>query len=204
MDDLLLNSYLPIAGVSDLIFGIVPGNKNLSCFDRAMGTLDEITGFLDFLDNTGAENLSLTEHHNSARKEKSGWLPGFNDVIPLTAEKMSSVAFNLRNLPMPNTYSAGLLRKGLHVFCHRLQAYIAEQRSAPSQQLLWVQGQVLNFETKHKGLWSANNSTWAFVPPNQMVLPIPAYEAVLKCINKKSTMRLTPRKPSSSQSMRIL
>jgi hypothetical protein len=59
MDDLLLNSYLPIAGVSDLIFGIVPGNKNLSCFDRAMGTLDEITGFLDFLDNTGAENLSL-------------------------------------------------------------------------------------------------------------------------------------------------
>lgn len=152
--DLLLNSYLPIAGVSDLIFGIVPGNKNLSCFDRAIGTLDEITGFLNFLDNTGAENLSLTEHLNSARKEKPGWLPGFNDVIPLTAEKMSSVASNLRNLPMPNIYSAGLLRtrEGLHVFCHRLQAYIAEQKGATSQQLLWVQAQVLKFETKHKGL----------------------------------------------------
>jgi hypothetical protein len=165
--------------LSDLIFGIVLGNKNLSCFDRAMGTLDEITGFLDFLDNTGAENLSLTEHLNSARKEKPGWLPGFNDVIPLTAEKMSSVASNLRNIPMPNTYSAGLLRtrEGLHVFCHRLQAYIAEQRGATSQQLLWVQARVLKFETMHKGLWNANDSSWAFVPLNHMTLPIPAYEA---------------------------
>jgi hypothetical protein len=165
--------------LSDLIFGIVLGNKNLSCFDRAMGTLDEITGFLDFLDNTGAENLSLTKHLNSARKEKPGWLPGFNDVIPLTAEKMSSVASNPRNLPMPNTYSAGLLRtrEGTHVFCHRLQAYIAEQRGATSHQLLGVQAQVLKFETKNKGLWNANDSTWTFVPPNHMVLPIPAYEA---------------------------
>ncbi|PMD58530.1 uncharacterized protein K444DRAFT_631115 [Hyaloscypha bicolor E] len=54
---------------------------------------------------------------------------------------------------------------------------IAEQRGATSQQLLWVQARVLKFETMHKGLWNANDSTWAFVPPNHMTLPIPAYEA---------------------------
>jgi hypothetical protein len=180
--DLLLNSYLPVAGVSDLIFGIVPGNKNLRCFDRSIGKLEEITAFLDFLDNTGAENLGLSERLKSAKEKNPGWLPGFNDVIPLTAEKMSSEASKLRNLPMPNSYSVGLLRtrEGLQVFCHRLHSYIATKKgltSKASQQLLWVQAQVSKFETKHKELWNANDSTWAFVPPDHMVLPVPAYEA---------------------------
>lgn len=177
--DLLLNSYLPVAGVSDLIFGIVPGNKNLSCFDRTVGTRDEITAFLDFLDNTGVRNLGLTEHLKSAMEKQPGWCPGFNDVIPLTAEVMSSVTSKLRNLPMPNTYSAGLLRtrEGLQVFCRLLQVYIAQQKRPATPQLLWVQSSIAKFETYHKKLWNANDSTWAYVPLNHMIAPFPAYEA---------------------------
>lgn len=176
--DLLLNSYLPVAGVSDLIFGIVPGNKNLSCFDRSIGRFEEITAFLDFLDNTGTENLALTEHLKSSREQRPGWLPGFNDVIPLTAEKMSSVASKLRNIPMPNMYSAGLLRtrEGLQVFCKRLDAYIDNHKGLISDQLFAVQSQISKFEMTYKEFWNANDSTWGFVPPNRMVLPVPAYE----------------------------
>ncbi|PMD34405.1 hypothetical protein L207DRAFT_638901 [Hyaloscypha variabilis F] len=177
--DLLLNSYLPVAGVSDLLFGIVPGNSNLKCFDRSMGTFNEVAAFLDFLDNTGSQNLGLTERLKSAMEHRPGWLPGFNDVIPLIAAKMSSVASKLRNLPMPNKYAAGLLRtrEGLQVFCKRLQVLRVAPKHSASRQLQWVQAQVSNFEAKHSELWNANDSTWAFVPPNHMVLPVPAYEA---------------------------
>ncbi|KAE9379665.1 hypothetical protein N431DRAFT_478620 [Stipitochalara longipes BDJ] len=177
--DLLLSSYLPVAGVSDLIFGIVPGNSNLKCFDRSIGRLNEVTAFLDFLDNTGSENLGLAESLKSAMEHRPGWLPGFNDVIPLTAAKMSSVASKLRNLPMPNKYAAGLLRtrEGLQVFCKRIQVFMEQPKHSRSRQLQWIQAQVSKFETKHRELWNANDSTWAFVPPNYMVLPVPAYEA---------------------------
>jgi hypothetical protein len=133
------------------------------------------------LDNTGAENLGLSERLKSAKEKNPGWLPGFNDVIPLTAENLSSEASKLRNLTMPNSYSAGLLRTrdGLQVFCYRLQAHIAKNglTSDTSPQLLWIEAQISKFETKHRELWNANNSTWAFVPPDHMVLPVPAYEA---------------------------
>jgi len=177
--DLLLNAYLPVAGVSDLIFGIVPGNNNLNCFDRSIGRLNEITAFLDFLDNTGAENLGLSEHLKAAMEKKSGWLPGFNDVIPLTAAKMSSAASKLRNIPMPNKYHPGLLRtrEGLQVFCKRLQLFMAQQKPSTFIQLQRVQDQISKFEAKHKELWNANDSAWAFVPLNHMVFPVPAYEA---------------------------
>jgi hypothetical protein len=177
--DLLLNTYLPVGGLASLVFGIVPGNKNLKCFDRHMGTLDEITDFLDFLDNTGSVNLHLKRELISAMEERPGWIPGFNDVIPLTAAKMSSEKSNLRNLPMPNAYSAGILRtrEGLQVFCHRLHAYVADSKAAISSQLLQVQRWVSRFENLYEHFWYANDSTWAYVPPHHMVKPVPAYQA---------------------------
>jgi len=177
--DLLLNSYLPVGGVSDLLFGVVPRNQNLHCFDREMGTLDEINAFLDFLDNSGAHNLGLAEDLKLSRKARPGWIPGFNDLIPLTAAKMSSVASSLRNLPMPNNYSPGLLRtrEGLQVFCHRLHSFIAQRAESVSPQLLKVQEWVSTFENQFDKFWNANDSTWAYVAPNQMVLPVPAYKA---------------------------
>lgn len=178
--DILLHSYLPVVGVSDLIFGVVAGNENLKCFDRDIGTLEQITGFLDFLDNTGAENLNMSQHLRAAMKEQPGWIPGFNDVISLTAAKMSTVVSNLRNVPMPNGYSAGLLRsrEGLQVFSQRLANYISQQQKHNvSDQLRQVQTWVSHFQNKHDNLWNANDSVWAFVPLNQVIFPVPAYEA---------------------------
>ncbi|KAH8813027.1 hypothetical protein F5884DRAFT_320838 [Xylogone sp. PMI_703] len=176
--DILINSYLPVAGISDLVFGVVPGNKNLYCFDRSMGTLDAITEFLDFLDNTGAQNLDLTENLKSTMKDKPGWIPGFNDLIPLTSAKMTSVESNLRNIPMPNVYAPGLLRtrEGLEVFSVRLNDYI-RQMDKKSEQLIQVQTWISILSDTYGEYWNANESTWAYVPLERMISPVPVYKA---------------------------
>ena len=173
--DLLLNSYLPVVGVSDLIFGVVPGNKRLGCWDRPIGTIDEIIDFLDFLDNTGAENLRLTRNLRRAMNGKAGWIPGFNDIIPLTAAKMSSSASLLCNIPMPNTYSPGLLRtcEGLQVFCQRLRGYVADERQNASAQLHQVLAWVDKLEAYHQ--WNAKEFAWAYAPLAEWISPEKAY-----------------------------
>src|SRR5947208_16895595 len=79
-----------------------------------------------FLRQHWCRNLRLTKNLRRAMKDKAGWIPDFNDIIPLTAPKMSSSVSLLCNIPMSNTYSSGLLRtcEGLQVFCQRLRGYV--------------------------------------------------------------------------------
>jgi hypothetical protein len=175
--DVLLNSYLPVVCVSNLIFGLVPGNKNLQCYSRSMGGITDITGFLDFLDETGAENLRLTEHLQQAMRDKIGWIPGFNDIIPLTAPNISSRMSQLCNLPMPNIYDPGLLRthEGLYVFCHRLRAYSDGKKRISFSQLHRVLEWVVRLESYDQ--WKTKEHAWACIPLNKWISPDEAYKA---------------------------
>lgn len=150
------------------------GYAFLECWDRSIGTI-EITDFLDFLDDTGAKNLRLAENLRGAMKEKPGWIPGFNDIIPLTGPKMSSSASLLCNIPMPNTYSSGLLRtyEGLQVFCQRLRGYVADERQNASAQLRQVLAWVGKLEAYDQ--WNAKESAWACAPLAEWISPEKTY-----------------------------
>ena len=153
--------YLPVGGVSDLAFGIVPGNKSLGCWNRHLGSDGKIFEFLNFLDNTGAENLRLSKTLKKAMKDKPGWIPGFNDIIPLTASKLSQKTTFLRNIPMPNVYSPGLLRtmEGLISFAEQLHNYVDEQRDSVSPQLKNVLAKINSLEQYE--MWNFKDSAWA-------------------------------------------
>ncbi|KAK4112645.1 hypothetical protein N656DRAFT_69871 [Canariomyces notabilis] len=170
----LLNSFLPVDGVSYFLFGIVPGNDSLSCFSRPLGTLNEIKEFLDFLDSTAEKSSNLPGLLVEAMKHREGWIPGFNDIIPITAPKLGRKSSPLCNLPMPNTYSAGVLRteEGLFTFCERLKEYVEEH---PSKQLKSIQDFVEKLE-KHIE-WKANDSVWASISPAEHISPQEAYNA---------------------------
>ncbi len=172
----LLRSYLPVHGVSYFLFGIVPGNKNLACYDRPLGTIEDIWVFLDFLDNTATESSHLFATLQDAKRERDGWIPGFNDIIPITAPKISAKEFLLCNLPMPNSYSPGLLRsqEGLRVFSERLREFI-RQAERPSHQLQSVLNTITELEAYQD--WTASDSVWAGISLSQHISPEDAYLA---------------------------
>lgn len=159
--DLLDKSYLPVIGVDDMIFGMVPGNPLFDCWDRRIGTIEEINQLLELMDDSDATDAHLEELLSSAMKERPGWIPGFNDIIPLIAPKMSSKISNLNNLPMPNTYHPGLLRtsEGLQVFCDELRSYVSSKGIEASIQakevLKWIDAL-----DQHEQ-WKAKDSFWA-------------------------------------------
>jgi len=161
--DIWLKSYLPVSGISDLIFGIVPGNTKLNCWTRPVGKMEEINEFLDFLDNTGDENMHLVETLEAAMNARVGCMPGFSDIIPLTAPMMASKSSFLCNLPMPNKYSPGLLRtkEGLQAFCERLRKYIASQDAA-SQHHQQMQKWIHRLESNER--WNRKDTAWACMP----------------------------------------
>jgi hypothetical protein len=154
-------SYLPVGGVSDLAFGIVPGNISLGSWQRSVGSDRKIFKFLDFLDNTGVQNLNLSKNLKEAMEDKPGWIPGFNDIIPLTAPKLSQKTTFLRNIPKPNVYFPGLLRtkEGLISFTNRLRIYVNEQSDSASPQLKNVLAKIDSLE-QHE-IWKSEDSAWA-------------------------------------------
>jgi hypothetical protein len=105
MGDLLLVSWLIVVGVSNFIFGIVSGDENLTCFDRAIVTLNIIISSEISRQNWHPE-LNLKTHMKTAIENKPGWILAFSNVILLTAAKLSSVVYKLRNVPVRNSYSA--------------------------------------------------------------------------------------------------
>lgn len=110
VNDLFDKPYFPVIGVDDMIFGMVPGNGLFDCWDRRIGTIAEINQILELMDDSDTTDKYLGDVLSSAMRERPGWMPGFNDIIPLTLPKMSSKVSHLNNLPMPNTYHPGLLR----------------------------------------------------------------------------------------------
>ncbi|EPE36284.1 hypothetical protein GLAREA_05622 [Glarea lozoyensis ATCC 20868] len=161
---LLQKAYLPVAALSDLAFGVVPGNKRLSCWDRPVGSMERIIEYLDFLDNTGARNLRLSASLLDTMRLKPGMLPGFSDVIPLTAPKLSHKETLLCNIPSPNNYSLGVLRSqdGLLVFSQRLREYVISQADRVSSHLSVVLSWVDKLEKIPP--WVTHESAWACVP----------------------------------------
>jgi len=164
LGNMLQVAYLPVGGVSDLVFGIVPHNKSLCRWDRPIGSFENISEWLKFLDNTGARNLHLTGKLKQAMIDKPGWIPGFNDIIPLTAPKFSRRTSLLCNIPMPNAYRPGLLRtrEGLVSFANRLRIYVDEQRDSASPRLKNVLAKINSL--KHNDSWEADDSGWACLP----------------------------------------
>lgn len=154
-------SYLPVGGVSDLAFGVVPGNNSLSCWDRSVGSDGKIFEFLNFLDNTGVQNLDLSKMLKNAMEDKPGWIPGFNDIIPLTAPKLSQKTNFLRNIPMPNVYFPGLLRtkEGLSSFAKRIRIYVDQQKDSASPQLKNILAKINSLEQYE--IWNDKDSAWA-------------------------------------------
>lgn len=159
--ELIDQRYLPVAGILDLAFGVVPGNKALHCWDRSMGTIPEITSWLNFIDNARAR---FSETIVAAAREGSGWLPGINDLICLAAPKFSKDSTLLCNIPMPNAFSPGLLRtqEGLEVFLQRLEDYVskAEQISRYLKRI-----QELAADLEKLPTWKKQDSQWAYVAP---------------------------------------
>ncbi|KAH6665397.1 hypothetical protein B0J14DRAFT_660572 [Halenospora varia] len=162
----MLQTYcLPISGMSDLAFGVVPGNNKLSCWDRPVGSLGEITDWLDFFDNTRGRKLHLSQALLVAEKVKPGWLPGFN-IIPLTARNFSREETILCNIPKPNMYSSSLLRtqQGLRVFSHRLRGH-CKASSITAPLTTYLQRMLVLLDSLEKiRTWTAHDSTWACVP----------------------------------------
>lgn len=134
LKQILRSHYVPVDGITDLAFGVVPGNRNRHSWKRPVGTLERITQFLNFLDATGARNLRLSENLLASLNETPGWLPGFNDIIPLTTPKFSHETSLLNSIPMPNAYSPGILRtpEGLRIFFKRFHRYSTEQGDSAS------------------------------------------------------------------------
>lgn len=130
-----------------------------------------IFGWLDFMDDTGSKNLHLSENLRTSMADKPGWLPGLNDIIPLTAPKFSQHTSLLCNIPMPNSYSPGLLRtqEGLHVFKRRLCTYSAQKESDASSQLMSVVDWMKRLEKIE--VWMAKDSAWACVPTLEQTPP---------------------------------
>jgi hypothetical protein len=156
LHDVLQSSYLPIKGVYDLAFGIVPGNRRLCCRDWSIGSFEKISESLDLLDNTIA-NQALSQRLKDAMSEKPGWIPGFNDVIPLVAPKLSQKTSLLRNIPMPNTFAPGIFRSK-----HSLAKFTAllEKRRPHSKIMKKVLGKIKSLEANHE-LWKADDIDWS-------------------------------------------
>lgn len=162
--DLMRSLYLPVLGISDLLFGIVPGNVHLECFDRSIGKIENINKYLESIDDGYDDESSLPNAlENEMRLGKHrGWLPGFNDIISLTAPRMVCEVSLLNNIPMPNTYHPGLLstHEGLKVFCQRLRLHVIGNRR-DSPQLEEVLSWVHTLQTKWEVYWQSRDSEWA-------------------------------------------
>jgi hypothetical protein len=178
--DLLRKSYLPVMGVDDMIFGIVPGNVLLDCWDQNIGSIREINQILEAMEDADSTDAHLEESLSSAMKERPGWIPGFNDIIPLSAPVMSSRISHLNNVPMPNTYHPGLLRtsEGLQVFSDELRAYVADKANDASLQarevLKWIEA-LEQYEQ-----WKAKDSFWAINPYIPSYTPLESQYKVTK------------------------
>jgi hypothetical protein len=172
--DLLDKLYLPVIGVDDMLFGMVPGNVLFDCWDRKIGTISDINQILELMDDSDATDSHLEEFLSSAMSDRPGWIPGFNDIIPLTAPKMSSNNSHLNNLPMPNTYHPGLLRtsEGLQEFSDRLRAHVScsgDEASLQAREVLkWIEA------LEQHEQWKAKDSYWAsnaYVPAGTSTTP---------------------------------
>lgn len=176
IDDLFRKSYLPVIGVDDMIFGTVPGNVLFDCWDRNIGTIREINQILELISDDAADE-HLEELLSSAMREHPGWIPGFNDIIPLTAPKMSSKLSNLNNIPMPNTYHPGLLRtsEGLLVFSHRLRTHISAEGYNASKQacevLKWIDTLERHEQWKDRDFYWASNPYHPASTSNSILTP---------------------------------
>ncbi|KFY13236.1 hypothetical protein V492_03382 [Pseudogymnoascus sp. VKM F-4246] len=164
VNDLVRSLYLPVLGVSDLLFGIVPGNVHLECYDRSIGNIEQINKYLESIDDGSDDEHSLPnvlETQINSGKHR-GWLPGFNDIISLTAPKMVCEASLLNNIPMPNTYHPGLLstREGLQTFSSKLKKYVISNMYYSSQ-IDKVRYWVHTLETEWEIYWKSRDSEWA-------------------------------------------
>ncbi|KAK4198924.1 hypothetical protein QBC40DRAFT_229118 [Triangularia verruculosa] len=164
LDRILLDSFLPVDDVSYFLFGIVRGNPRLACYDRRIDSPASITHFLDFLDSTSATPLHLSANLAKAMKQREGWMPGFGDIIPITAPKLSSAESLLCRIPMPNSYAPGVLRskEGQQVFCARLRD-MHTATGASSQQLAKIMLHLDILERDHHDFWTAGDEVWGTI-----------------------------------------
>lgn len=175
--DLRLESYLPVGGSSDLIFGVVPGNKLLKSHEKYLGTQESIVSFLNFMDNTGHRNLRLVNTLTQAMTEQPGFMPGYSDIIPITAPKLSTRLSTICNLPMPNRHCGGVLKSslGLQTFCGRLKSYMAKNVEITSEQLRETANWIAKLDCFDQ--WKAPEYDWACVPLSERYSPEEAYTA---------------------------
>ncbi|KFY40145.1 hypothetical protein V494_03618 [Pseudogymnoascus sp. VKM F-4513 (FW-928)] len=166
--DLVRSLYLPVLGVNDLLFGIVPGNVHLECYDRSIGSIENINKYLESIDDESTNDedsddslQNILEAGMTTGKHR-GWLPGFNDIISLTAPKMVSETSLLSKIPMPNIYHPGLLRThdGLDAFSDLLKRY-EKANLRDSSQLEEVRSWIHTLETVWELYWKSRDSGWA-------------------------------------------
>jgi hypothetical protein len=159
-------SFLPTAGVSDMIFGWLP-TRNVYKDGRGIdiGTPEKMADFLrsmtesryiapaleEYLPTLKVGASDLAEQLKLAMKDRPGSAAGINDIIPLLVPRMSHQHSILTKLPMPNTYHPGVLStwQGRGVFFDRLKLYVKEKDGGESEQLkgIWTLAQEL-LETK--------------------------------------------------------